>query len=98
MEMLDKLLAFAQSHNDHRLGLYRLDLAVLSLLLETGLVSPEKAIERFELFLNQWSEEEREGPKGSALRGAIHFVKTHTIDSTPTPPPKFGIIPGGRRD
>ena len=98
MEFVDKLMTFTQRQSDYRLGLYRLDLAVLSLLLETGLVAPEKAIERFQLFLDQWTPEEQAGPKGSALKGAIDFVRIHSDPDHQPPTPKFDVILGGRRD
>lgn len=99
METIPKLIeAYTRAQGDYRISLFRLDLAILSLLLESGLVAPEKAIERFELFLNAMSQEEQEGPKGSAFKGAIQFVRDNTKPVTDPKGPSFGVIPGGKLD
>lgn len=101
METIPKLIeAYTKMQGDYRLSLFRLDLAILSLLLETGLVSPEKAIERFELFLSGMTKEEQESAKGSAFKGAIQFVRDNSQppNGGADPAPRFGVIPGGKID
>ena len=91
--------AYTRAQGDYRVSLFRLDLAILSLLLETGLVTPKQAIERFELFLKDMPKEEQDGPKGSAFHGAIQFVRDNTGPATdPNKPPPFDVIPGGKID
>ncbi|HTP85089.1 MAG TPA: hypothetical protein VMQ11_19205 [Alphaproteobacteria bacterium] len=99
METIPKLIeAYTRTQADYRISMFRLDLAILSLLLESGLVAPEKAIERFELFLNAMSKEEQDGPKGSAFKGAIQFVRDNTKPPSDPKGPAFGVIPGGKLD
>lgn len=99
METIPKLIeAYTRTQGDYRISLYRLDLAILSLLLESGLVSSDKAIERFELFLSGMTKEEQDGPKGSAFKGAIQFVRDNTKPADPTRPTPFNVIPGGKLD
>ena len=100
MEAIPKLIeAYTRAQGDYRVSLFRLDLAVLSLLLETGLVAPQQAIERFELFLHAMTPEEQDGPKGSAFKGAIQFVRDNTRPATgPGTPAPFSVIPGGKLD
>jgi hypothetical protein len=99
METIPKLIeAYTRTQADYRISMFRLDLAILSLLLETGLVAPDKAVERFELFLGAMSKEEQEGPKGSAFKGAIQFVRDNTKPATDPKAPSFGVIPGGKLD
>ena len=100
METIPKLIeAYTRAQGDYRVSLFRLDLAILSLLLESGLVTPKQAIDRFELFLKDMPPEEQNGPKGSAFQGAIKFVRDNTRPATdPDKPPPFNVIPGGRLD
>jgi len=100
MDTIPKLIeAYTRAQGDYRISLFRLDLAILSLLLESGLVAPEKAIERFELFLSGLTPEEQDGPKGSAFKGAIQFVRDNTKSpADPTRPTPFNVIPGGKLD
>jgi hypothetical protein len=99
METIPRLIeAYTRAQGDYRISLYRLDLAILSLLLESGLVAPEKAIERFELFLGGLTPEEQNGPKGSAFKGAIQFVRDNIKPATDPKGPSFGVIPGGKLD
>jgi hypothetical protein len=102
LDSIPKLIdAYTRQQGDYRISLFRLDLAILSLLLETGLVSSEKAIERLELFLSGLTPEEQEGAKGSAFKGAIQFVRDNTHPVTPTDPKgpaPFNVIPGGKLD
>ena len=99
METIPKLIeAYTRAQGDYRISLFRLDLAILSLLLESGLVAPDKAVERFELFLNSMSKEEQDGPKGSAFKGAIQFVRDNTKPTSDPGRPQFGVIPGGKMD
>ncbi len=98
-DTIPKLIeAYTKLQGDYRVSLFRLDLAVLSLLLETGLVTPEKAIERFELFLNGMTQEEQEGAKGSAFKGAIQFVRDNSHPPEGPNRERFGVIPGGKLD
>lgn len=98
MDTIPRLIeAYTKMQGDYRLSLFRLDLAILSLLLETGLVAPEKAIERFELFLSGMTKEEQESAKGSAFKGAIQFVRDNSHPPSPgSDRPQFGVIPGGK--
>jgi hypothetical protein len=103
METIPKLIeAYTRAQGDYRVSLFRLDLAILSLLLESGLVTPQQAIDRFELFLGDMPQEEQDGPKGSAFHGAIKFVRDNTRPATdpgatdPDSPPRFNVIPGGK--
>ena len=99
METIPKLIeAYTRAQGDYRISLFRLDLAILSLLLETGLVAPQQAIDRFELFLSGMSQEEQDGPRGSAFKGAIQFVRDNTKPTTDPGRPQFGVIPGGKLD
>lgn len=100
LDSIPKLIeAYTRAQGDYRVSMFRLDLAILSLLLETGLVAPEKAIERFELFLSGLTPEEQEGPKGSAFKGAIQFVRDNTKPVTdPNRATTFDVIPGGKLD
>lgn len=100
LESIPKLIeAYTRAQGDYRVSLFRLDLAILSLLLESGLVAPQKAIERFELFLSGLTAEEQAGPKGSAFKGAIQFVRDNTKPATdPSRPTTFDVIPGGKLD
>ena len=98
MDTIQKLIeAYTRAQADYRISMFRLDLAVLSLMMDSGMVTPEKAIERFELFLHNMTPEEQEGPKGSAFKGAIQFVR----DNMPSPGggrPSFDVIAGGKID
>lgn len=99
MDIIQKLVeAYTKQQADYRISMYRLDLAILSLLLETGLVTPEHAIKRFELFLSDMTPEEQNGAKGSAFKGAIQFVRDNTKPPGDPNRPTFDIIPGGKLD
>ena len=98
MDTIQKLIeAYTRAQADYRISMFRLDLAMLSLMMDSGMVTPEKAIERFELFLHNMTPEEQDGPKGSAFKGAIQFVRDNM------PPagggrPSFDVIAGGKID
>ncbi len=97
MDTINKLIeAYTRAQADYRIGMYRLDLAILSLLLESRVVSPEKTIERLELFLHDMTPEEQNGPKGSAFQGAIKFIRDNTGPVTDPDKPSFHVIPGGK--
>lgn len=99
METIPKLIeAYTRAQADYRISMYRLDLAMLSLMIEGGLVTPDQAIARFELFLHDMTKEEQDGPKGSAFKGAIQFVRDNVQPTNDPNRPKFSIIPGGRVD
>lgn len=99
MDTIQKLIeAYTRQQADYRISMYRLDLAILSLLLESGLVAPEKAIERFELFLSDMTPEEQNGAKGSAFKGAIQFIRDNSKPAGDPSRPNFNIIPGGKLD
>ncbi len=99
MDTIQKLIqAYTKAQADYRISMYRLDLAILSLMIDAGMVTPEKAVERFELFLHDMTPEEQEGPKGSAFKGAIQFVRDNTRPAGEPGRPTFDVIPGGRLD
>jgi len=98
MDTIQKLIeAYTRAQADYRISMFRLDLAVLSLMMDSGMVTAEKAIERFELFLHNMTPEEQEGPKGSAFKGAIQFVRDNT-PSAGGARPSFDVIAGGKID
>ncbi len=97
MDTIQKLIeAYTKQLADYRISMYRLDLAILSLLIETGLVAPDHAIKRFELFLSDMTPEEQNGAKGAAFKGAIQFLRDNS--KPPGERPTFDIIPGGKLD
>jgi len=98
MDTIQKLIeAYTRAQADYRISMFRLDLAILSLLIESGTVAPDKAIERFELFLHNMTPEEQEGPKGSAFKGAIQFVRDN-VQPAGGARPNFDVIAGGKID
>jgi hypothetical protein len=99
MENIPRLIeAYTKAQADYRVGMYQLDLAMLSLMIEAGTCTSEQAIARFELFLGAMSPEEQEGPKGSAFKGAIQFVRDHLMPRGESGKPSFSVVPGGRGD